>query len=434
MIDRTPPQDLDAEQAVLGAMLLSKDARCDVLEVLTGPDFYRLAHEHVFRAICAQDESGEPVDPITVAGRLAQAGHLDQLGGPLYLHELVSSVTVAANARSWAHQVRDTAIRRSIIDRALQAQQLAYEGSLPAIDLAEQARGLFDETAAVRADYVSYGDMVDVVIDEMDHGVSRGVPTAWVDLDELITGWQPGRLYVIAARPAVGKSIAAQTLTTDLALYQHRDVLYVALEMSTRELTRRALAAAGQVNLTKLIRGAGELSEDEWAKLSKAVEKVRAQSVYINDDPVQTVATIRSQARSLSRRGRLGMVIVDHMGLVTPEDPRLPRTQQIGSITRGLKKLAKELHVPVVALSQLNRASESGHERRRPTLTDLRDSGDIEQDSDIVMFLHVPDPERNPTSVVGIVAKNRDGALGEVPLVRQGQFARLLPATHERNR
>lgn len=426
MTDHTA--DLDAERAVLGAMLISADARQDAAEILTGPDFYRLAHEHIYRAIVSQDESGEPVDPITIAARLTQAGQLDQVGGPLYLHDLVSTVTVTANVTHWAGIIHDSATRRSIIDRTLKAQQIAHDPSLPAAELVERVRGLFDETAPVRAEVTSFADLVDLVIDEMDRGASRGIPTPWADLDDLISGWQPDRLYVIAARPAVGKSIAAQTIATDLALHHRLDVLFVALEMSRRELTRRALASAAKVNLTDIIRG--QLAEEQWVKLSKAASRVKAQTVFINDDPTQTVPSIRSQARTLARGGRLGMVVVDHLGLVTPEDARISRTQQIGSITRGLKKLAKELHVPVVALSQLNRASESGHDRRRPTLTDLRDSGDIEQDADIVMFLHPPDPDRNPTALVGLVAKNRDGALGEVPLVRQGQFARLLPATH----
>lgn len=423
MTDRTPPHDLAAEQAVLGAMLLSAEARQDVCEILTGADFYRLAHEWIFRAVVTQDESGDPVDPITVAARLAALGQLEQVGGPLGLHDLVSTVTVAANASHYARIVRDTAIRRSITDRALKAAQLAHDESLPAIDLAERARGLFDEAAPVSMTASPYADLVDVVIDEMQHGSSRGQQTPWCELTELIGGWQADRLYVIAARPSVGKSLAAQTIAADIAA-GGQDVLFSALEMSRLELTRRALAATARVNLSDIIRGS--LSDTDWDRVAKAADRVKSQTVFINDDGTQTVSAIRSHARSLARRGRLGMVVIDHLGLVTPEDHRVPRPQQVGAITRGLKRLAKELHVPVVALSQLNRGSEGGGtkvDRRRPTLIDLRDSGDIEQDADVVMFLHQPDPSAH--DIDGLVSKNRDGPLGIVPMVRMGHHATL---------
>lgn len=419
MIDHTPPQDVDAEQAVLGAMMTSPAVCRDVLDQLTGPDFYQPRHEQIFDAIRQLDAASRPADPIAVAAALGP--DLEKVGGRAYLVELLSACTVAANGVHHAHVVRETAGKRRLIEAAVKITQDAHESLLGAAEQAENARALFDKAMPARSQAVPLGDTLAQVVESMETGAVRGLSTCWPDLDRLIYGLRAGALYVIGARPAVGKSIAGLQLATAM-WEQHDKATYLAsLEMTADEITQRSIAARSRVPLDRII--PGRLTDDDWAAVSPAVNSLRGSRVQIADAGRQTIGMVRSGARTLARQGNLGLVVIDYLQLLAPRDPRLPREQQVAEASRGAKLIAKELGVPVVLLSQLNRAT---GEHGVPTLSNLRESGAIEQDADVVLLMHRPDDETNQIDIH--VAKNRSGPLGVCHFVRQGELARLVPA------
>lgn len=420
MTDRTPPQDVHAEQAVLGAMMTSRHVCRDVLDLLTGDDFYQPRHEQVFDAIRALDSRGEPADPLTVAAELG--AELERVGGRLYLAELYGACVVASDGVHHAQLVREAAGKRRLIDAAIRITQVAHESTLSASEQAENARALFDKAMPVRVGATPLGDRLPQVVQSMETGAVRGLATCWPDLDRFIYGLRGGALYVVGARPAVGKSIVGLQLATAM-WEQHDKATYLAsLEMTADEIVQRSIAARSRVPLDRII--PGRLTDDDWAALSPAVNRLSASLVQIADEGRQTIGTVRSGARSLARRGNLGLVVIDYLQLLAPRDPRLPREQQVAEASRGAKLIAKELDVPVVLLSQLNRAT---GEHGVPTLSNLRESGAIEQDADVVLLMHRPDEDTQQIDIH--VAKNRSGPLGVCHFIRQGELARLVPAS-----
>lgn len=422
MIDRTPPQDTQAEQAVLGSAMISRTAARDVVDLLSPRDFYHPKHEQIFIAIAALEASGHPADPLTVAAVLERRGELTKVGDRPYLAELVSSVGVAANAIHYAEIVRNKAGLRRLIDAATSVTQSAYESSRPADDLAEDARALFDRAMPTLVAAESYAEALPRVVDSMESGTSRGLPSGWWELDDYIHGLQPGKVYVIGARPGIGKSIAALQLATYMSEAHQRATYFASLEMSTDEIIQRSIAFRARVSLTRVIRGG--LSENDWASVAVATDDLQDTRVHVADDPRQTIGTIRAGARTLARRAELGLVVIDYLQLMSVRDPKLPREQQIAEMSRGAKQLAKELSVPVLLLSQLNRASLARSDKT-PTLADLRESGSIEQDADVVLLLHAPIDGGDLIEMY--VAKNRSGPQGMCQFTRQGEYARLNP-------
>lgn len=421
---RTPPHDHQAEQSVLGSTLLSRAAIEDT-DYLTPADFYRPAHETLYAAITSMHGRGEPVDAVTVVSHLLATGQLGAVGGAPYIHDLLAATPTAANADYYARTVRDLAIRRRLIVAGTRVTQLAYsaEGDDTA-ELVESARAEVDHVTAATRGTAWISDTIDATIDDLDKPADL-TPTPWADLDRLIGGWAPGRLYVIGARPGVGKSLVAINVAAHLA--RSAPVALSSLEMSRPEIDHRVMALLCGVPHDRLSRHA--LTEQDWDKIARHRDQIAALRLAVDDDASATVTDVVSHARSALRQSegdRLGAVIVDYLQLMSgaPGGRRHENRQvEVAEFSRRLKVAAKELHAPVLALSQLNRETERRNDRR-PTLADLRESGAIEQDADVVMLLHLPD-EEDPTRLDLAVMKNRHGPQGTVSLHRDGALARI---------
>lgn len=431
--DRTPPQDLAAEQSVLGAMLLSKDALGEVAEVLKGRDFYRLAHEFIFDAIMDQFGRGEPADAITVADLLGKRGQLGQVGGHIYLHELVSAVSVTANATYYAEIVRDKATLRRLVDASLKISQMGYsaEGDVNAIvDRAQQAIYEVAENKA-NEDYQPLSELVEITLDEIEslahNGVMAGVPTGFIDLDLLTNGLHPGQMIIIAARPGMGKSTLGLDFARAASIRHGLCSVFFSLEMTKSEIVMRLMSAESGVPLNHIRKG--DMNEDYWTRISAKTAQVSRAPLFIDDSPNLTMMEIRAKARRLKQRFDLKLVVIDYMQLMTSGKRVESRQVEVSEFSRQIKLLAKELQVPVVALSQLNRGPETRQDKK-PLLSDLRESGSLEQDADVVILLHREDAYDKQSPRAGeadfIVAKHRNGATDVIPVAFQGSLSRFV--------
>jgi replicative DNA helicase len=420
---RLPPQDLDAEQAVLGAMMLSADAAADVVEILDADDFYRGAHGTIYAALRNLFARGEPVDLVAAVDLLRKDGSLEQVGGQLYLADLLNVVPTPAGAAHYARIVADAALRRRLIGAAADIMDLAYRSGDGADDIADGAeqriydvarREDADETAILR-------DLVDRAMQDLESIQNResaytGLPTGFRDIDDLTSGLQPGNLVVVAARPGVGKSSLAMNMARNVAVAGHAVAVF-SLEMSRYEIGMRLLCAEARVPWDRIRNK--RVGPEDWTNVVQAAEVLHDAPLHIVDAGNVNIVDIRAKARRM-RSGRQGldMIIVDYLQLMTSPNARRPdsRQQEVAEISRNLKLLAKELRIPVVALSQLNRNPEARADKR-PQLSDLRESGAIEQDSDVVMFIHRDDndPEKKRDAEL-IVAKHRNGPTGSLRL------------------
>lgn len=418
-----PLHDDAAEQSTLGCALTSRAALREIADIITPADFYSPIHEQIWSAILRLDSQGRVADPVTVGAAM----EADQVRGfnRLYLAELVAGVAIAANGAHYAGIVADMASRRRLVEVATQIVQQA-SSSRAAEEVAEDARARLDQlTTRHRTETVTFADVLPSVIDSIEQGASSGDPTGWNDLDALINGWQPGHLYVIAARPGVGKSILALQAASHMWEAHGKATYFASLEMTRAELVTRQIASHARVPLGALIAGGSHVRDDDWPRIAMAHTKLQGSKIEVADEGRQTLGTIRSGARRLAHQQPLGMVVIDYLQLLTPRDVRTPREQQVAEMSRGAKLLAKELDVPVLLLSQLNRASEARADRK-PGLHDLRESGAIEQDANAVLLMYQPDREDAPDEIDLIVAKNRSGPQGTVELFRQGFYARIL--------
>lgn len=418
-----PPQDLDAERAVLGACLMSPAALDTCREVVNGWDFYRPAHETIWGGITAVQESGEPVDAITVGDHLRSAGLIDQAGGHAALHDLAGSVVSASSAEYHAQIVAATAVRRRLVEYATALADDAGkpEGDTDAIlaDAAQRLDALSRGRNRVQLKPLSA--TISGTLESIEGGLPPFEPTPWPDLDNLINGWRRGGLHVIAARPGGGKSL----LGLQSALMTARSgkaVTYAVMEMDHDEVNVRLLSQSAEIGMTALSRR--NLVEFQWAKVNKVVPGLADAPLYVDDTPGQTVDHIRAHCRAVARRHDLGLVVVDYLQQVQPAPhlTKAPRYEQVGHITRSLKMLARELDVPVLAMAQAARPPK-GATPQPPNLSDLRESGDIEADADAVIFLHRANPDDDEVEVH--VRKARQGRLGDARLSWQAQYARL---------
>jgi replicative DNA helicase len=420
--ERVPPHNLEAEQSVLGSMMLSAEAIASVVEVVKAEDFYRPAHERIYQAILSVYGRGEPVDAITVVEELKRHRGLDEIGGPLYVQDLVESVPTPASAGYYARIVADNALLRRLIDAAAQIMSRAYavpEDPRRAADEAEAlvyAVSRVDETEQV----VSLRELVDESMGALEHIQQRdsafaGVPTGFMDLDSLLSGLQRENLIIVAARPGVGKSSFVTNVARNIAVDAGVPVAMFSLEMSRFEIGMRLLCAEARVPWEKV--RSGRVATEEWTRIVEAAEVLHEAPLYIVDSGNVTIVDIRAKARRMKSKQGLGLIIVDYLQLMSSHSRTENRQQEVAEISRSLKLLAKELEIPVIAVSQLNRNPETRADKR-PQLSDLRESGSIEQDSDIVMFIHRDDSD-DPT-VKGkadiIVAKHRNGPTQTVPL------------------
>ncbi len=420
---RIPPQNVEAEESVLGAMMLSSEAIADVVEALQPEDFYRGANARIYQALRGIYAKGEPVDLITAVEVLKRQGILDEVGGPLYLRDLVEQVPTPASAGHYARIVAQTALLRRLISAAADIMEMAYaapEDPEGTADDAEQriydvARREDKDEVAVLKDLVDQA-MVDLESIQNRDSAYTGLPTGFRDLDDLMSGLQPGNLIIIAARPGVGKSSLAMNVARNVAV-DGKSVAVFSLEMSRFEIGMRVLCAEARVPWDRIRNK--RVGPDDWSRVVHAAETLHDAPLSIVDSGNVNIVDIRAKARRMrtSRTG-LDLIIVDYLQLMTSPNQRRPdnRQQEVAEISRSLKLLAKELHIPVVALSQLNRNPEARADKR-PQLSDLRESGAIEQDSDVVMFIHRDDvdPEKKRESEL-IIAKHRNGPTGNIKL------------------
>jgi replicative DNA helicase len=422
--DRLPPQNLEAEMGVLGSILLENDVLHEIIPILGIEDFYRDTHQVIFAAIRGMYDLGKAVDSVTLADELKRLDQFEKIGGDETVRAIIESVPHAANAKYYAEIVRQKSISRQLIDGATEILRDGYSGQYTAQDLLESAERKIYNIAEEQVQGNTL-DLKDVLFKAMDRIAERadsgghavtGVASGLIDLDDLTGGFQPGQLIILAARPSMGKTALALNVCDHAAIHLKVPVLFISLEMGYLEIAERLLCARSRVDGYKLRTGTG--MQHEMNKLVKAYNELRSGQIFIDDTPARNMLQITAAARRLSLRKKIGLIVVDYIQLVDSEDTRDSRQEQIAKISRRLKTLARELPVPVLALSQLNRAVES-REDRRPRMADLRESGAIEQDADIVLLLHRPeyyDANDQPGIAELIVAKNRNGATGSVKL------------------
>lgn len=436
--DRTPPQDLAAEQSVLGGMLLSKDAIADVVEILRSNDFYKPAHALVFDTVLDLYGRGEPADPVTVVAALADRAELARVGGAPYVHTLIQQVPTAANAAYYARIVSERAILRRLVEAGTRIVQLGYGSAAGAgrevddvVDMAQQA--IYDVTEKRTSDdYTVLEELLQPTMDEIEAigatgGMMSGVPTGFADLDRLTNGLHPGQLIIVAARPGLGKSTFGLDVARSASIRNRLTAAVFSLEMSKIEITMRLLSAEARVPLHHL--RSGQLSEDDWTKLARRIGEVSEAPLFIDDSPNMTMMEIRAKARRLKQRHDLRLIVIDYLQLMSGNKKVESRQQEVAELSRGLKLLAKELEVPVIAASQLNRGPEQRTDKR-PQLSDLRESGSIEQDADMVLLLHREDYYEKESPRAGeadfILAKHRNGPTDTVTVAFQGHFSRFV--------
>ena len=429
--ERTPPQDVIAEQSVLGGMLLSKDAISDVVEILRERDFYRPAHELIYDAIIDLYGRGEPADPVTVAAELTKRGDLVRAGGAPYLHTLISSVPTAANAGYYAKIIRERAIMRRLVEAGTKIVQLGYTDEGEVDDAVDQAQAeVYAVTERREAeDYVQLSELLPAAYDEIEKissgVVGEGVKTGFKDLDALTNGFHPGNMIVLAARPAVGKSTLGLDIARYASIHKRETSVIFSLEMSKSEITMRMLSAEARVPLNNI--RSGRLSEEEWSKMARRMGEISDAPLFIDDSANLSLMEIRAKARRLKQRHDLKLIVIDYLQLMTSGKRVENRQQEVSEFSRQLKLLAKELNVPVVAISQLNRSPEQRTDKK-PMLSDLRESGSIEQDADVVILLHredLYDSQNRSGEADLIVAKHRNGPTRTITVASQLHIARF---------
>ncbi len=431
---RTPPHNIQVEQSLLGVLLLSRDAIASALEVVEAAHFYRPAHQHIFEAITTLYGAGDEADVVTVADLLDRSGQLAGMGGSSTLIDLQAQAPAVTGAKKYAEIVRENALLRRLISVGNEIAEIAYgrpEDVVKAVDEAEHlvfevAQGRASDTMAPMRELVEQSlDRLEMLYDRGE-GIT-GTPTGFVDLDELLSGLQPNALIVVGARPAMGKTSFALNIASHAAVDSGKPTLIFSLEMGQLELSQRMLCSESRVDAMKM--RDGKLSDTDWEKISTGVARLGEAPIWIDDNPGLTVMDIRGRARRLkSQVGDLGLIVVDYIQLMTGRSGAESRQVEISEISRNLKVLARELEVPVVGLSQLSRTLESRQDKR-PMLSDLRESGAIEQDADVVMFLYrdeVYNPESQDAGIAEvIIAKHRNGPTDTIRLAFLPQYTRF---------
>jgi len=433
--DRLPPQNLEAERSVLGSILLDNEPLHDIVMFLRADDFYRDAHQVIYAAIRDLYESGKGIDAVTLAEALKQRGQFDSVGGHEILAEIVESVPTAANAKYYANIVKEKSTNRQLMDSATEIIRDGYSNQFTAKELLETAEHKIFSIAEdqVRGETRELKDVVRLAMEQIGiradaggHAVT-GVASGFIDLDDKTGGFHPGQLIVLAARPSMGKTAMALNIAEHAAIDSGIPVLFISLEMGHLEIGDRLLCARSRVDGQKLRTGMG-LGHNEITQLSKSFNELSKDGMmFIDDTPTRNMLQITASSRRIRRRNHVGLILVDYIQLVDSEDSRDSRQEQIAKISRRLKALARALSVPVIALSQLNRAVES-REDKKPRMADLRESGAIEQDADIVLLLHRPDyyePTDQPGVAILDIAKNRNGATGTLQLTFMKKIARF---------
>ncbi len=437
--ERTPPHDLLAEQSALGGMMLSNDAVADVTEVVRGVDFYMPKHEVVFDAILSLYSHGEPTDVIAVTDELTKTGLLGRAGGAEYLHTLTGLVPTAANAGYYASIVAEKAVLRRLVEAGTRIVQMGYASEGEVTDLVNNAQAeIYGVTGGLEGDdYIPLVEAIDTAVGEIElargrDGQLAGVPTGFAELDSLTNGLHGGQLIIVGARPAMGKSTLALDFARTAAVHHKLPTIFFSLEMGRSEIATRLLSAESGIPMHVLRKG--NMDERDWTRLASVRGDIGDAPLFIDDSPNMTLVEIRAKCRKLSQRVGLKMVVVDYLQLMTSGKKVESRQQEVSEFSRALKLLAKELGVPIVALAQLNRGPEQRADKK-PALSDLRESGSLEQDADIVILLHREAAYDRDHPRAGeadlIVAKHRNGATDEIAVAFQGMYSRFadMPRT-----
>ena len=438
---RVPPQSIDAEQSVLGGLLLDNSAWERISDIVGEGDFYRADHRTIFRHIAQLIEENKPADALTVAASLEMSATLGEVGGQAYLGSLALNTPSAANIRRYAEIVRERSIMRSLASIGTQIADSAYsphgrDASLLIDEAEAKIFQIAEAGAKARQGFVKIDPLLTETVQRIDMLYSRdnkndviGVPTGFVDLDRMTSGLQPGELIIVAGRPSMGKTTLVMNMAEHVALYENKAVGVFSMEMSGPQLAMRMIGSVGRVDQHEL--RTGTFKEDDWSRLVDAVGKLNEAQIYIDDTAGLNVLEVRSRARRLHRQsGGLSMLIIDYLQLMsgTAGHREENRATEIAEISRSLKSLAKELKVPVVALSQLNRGVDSRQDKR-PMMSDLRESGAIEQDADLIVFIYrdeVYNPDSPKKGIAEIiVAKQRNGPVGKVDLTFLGKYTRF---------
>jgi replicative DNA helicase len=431
--EKIPPQDLAAEQSVIGSMLLDKNATVRAIEILHPDSFYRDAHRYIYETVLELFDRGEPVDLVTVTDALRKSGKLDGVGGSVYVADLLNSVPTAANVEYYAKIVEEKATLRRLIEAGTKIVANAFEAGEDVDQILDQAeKTIFDiALKRVREGFHKIDAVIKGVLDKIDTLYDKkeaitGIPTGFSDLDRITAGFQNADLIIVAARPAVGKTALSLNIAQNVAIKYKIPVAVFSLEMSKDQLAQRMLCSEAEIDAQRL--KTASLSDTGWKKLTRALGRLSEAPIFIDDSASITATEIRAKARRLKIERGLGLVIVDYMQLMRGRLRVENRVQEISEIARSLKTLARELDVPVVAISQLSRAVEQRTDRI-PRLSDLRESGEIEQTADVVMFIHRED-YYNPQSDRGniaeiIIAKQRNGPVGTIELVFRKEIAKF---------
>ena len=432
---KVPPNDIEAEQAIIGSMLTDKDAVISAIETLKEQDFYREDNRAIYSAMLNLYNRSEPIDLITVKAELEAMGKFEQIGGLEYLAELPEKVPTTANASKYIKIVEEKSVLRNLIKTANEIIELGYDPTEEVDDIMENAEKKIFNIMQDKNNK-GYSPIKDILVDsftQLEELYNRkqhitGVPTGFVELDYKTAGFHSSDLILIAARPAMGKSAFALNIATNAAVRAKVPVVIFSLEMSKEQMVNRILCSEAMVDSNKV--RTGKLEEDDWTKLAEAIGPLSEADIYIDDTPGISVTEIRAKCRKLKLEKNIGMVVIDYLQLVQGTNKRNgSREQEISEISRSLKILAKEIGVPVVALSQLSRAVEQRPDHR-PMLSDLRESGAIEQDADIVMFLYRDDyynqdSEKKDIAEI-IIAKHRGGSTGTVELLWLGSYTKFV--------
>ena len=439
---KLPPQAIDLEEAVLGSMLLEKDAVNTVIDILQGKSFYKDSHQKIFEVIKDLFGKSEPIDILTVTNELKQKGELELVGGPYYITQLTNRVASAANVEFHARIISQKFIQRELIRISTEIITDAYDETTDVFALLDKAEsGLFGVTEGnIRKNYDSMSELVRNAIKQIEsakgqEGSVTGVPSGFTDLDRMTAGWQPSDLVILAARPAMGKTAFALTLARNAAIDFQKPVAVFSLEMASIQLVTRLISGESELSSHKLRNG--NLRNDEIEQIHAKIGGLTEAPIFIDDTPAISVFELRAKARRLKSQHNIQLLLVDYLQLMTAGGDGKGggnREQEISTISRSLKSIAKELNIPVIALSQLSRAVESRGGDRRPQLSDLRESGSIEQDADMVIFINRPEyygltEDEDGNSTIGvaniIIAKHRNGAVGDVQLKFTSELAKF---------
>ncbi len=438
---RIPPQAVELEEAVLGAIMLEKDAVLSVLDILKRESFYKEAHQKIYQAIVDLSSNEKAIDILTVTEELKKKKDLEDIGGPLYITQLTSKVASAAHLEFHARIIQQKYIQRELIRVSSTIQKLAYDETMDVNDLLDHAESELFEIAEgnIKQETSKINVLIKDALDQIQKAAKRedhlsGVPSGFTKLDRLTSGWQNSDLIIIAGRPSMGKTAFVLTMARNIAVDHKRPVAFFSLEMESTQLVTRLIVSETELPSNRIRNG--RLEEYEWKQLEYKIKTLIDAPIYIDDTPAISVFELRAKCRRLKVQYDVQLIIIDYLQLMTSSsDMRGSREQEVSTISRALKSIAKELDVPIIALSQLNRSIELRSGNKRPQLSDLRESGALEQDADLVLFIHRPEKydlfeDEKGNSLIGlaevILAKHRNGPVGDITLRFKDEFVKFV--------